>query len=211
MKESFLKHNIGFDEYITGNRFIDICEDSEAVFCKTDFIRNYTNSECRVFVTHNSDYHIDDTVVTYGPKNQHWFMQNKDVPGDNLISIPIGLENMQLRTQEKAQKGLFSSQIDGALEKALLIDKLASYEMPKTHLAYMNFNKQTHASRNATWNSLCEKEWITKADRVPMQQFYFDVASHKFIISPRGNGVDCHRTWEALYCAQFRLFSAARI
>ena len=26
-----------------------------------------------------------------------------------------------------------------------------------------------------------------------------DLASHKFVFSPRGNGVDCHRTWEALY------------
>ena len=32
-----------------------------------------------------------------------------------------------------------------------------------------------------------------------MEKFYFDIASHKFVISPRGNGVDCHRTWEALY------------
>ena len=32
-----------------------------------------------------------------------------------------------------------------------------------------------------------------------MEKFYFDIAQHKFVFSPRGNGVDCHRTWEALY------------
>ena len=36
--EKFLEHQIGFDEYITGNRFIDICEESGATFCKTDYL-----------------------------------------------------------------------------------------------------------------------------------------------------------------------------
>lgn len=32
--ENFTEHKIGFDEYITGNRFIDICDDTDAVFVK---------------------------------------------------------------------------------------------------------------------------------------------------------------------------------
>ena len=199
MKESFLRHTIGFDEYITGNRFIDICEASDAIFCKTDFLGSFTNLQCKVFLTHNSDYHINESVFEQGPTTQYWLMQNKDIEQDSLISLPIGLENMRLRTHGKAQNGLFSSQIPGAMEKALLIDKLATHDIPKTQLVYMNFNTQTHSSRPAIWDTLCNKEWVTKTQKIPMQQFYFDIASHKFIISPRGNGVDCHRTWEALY------------
>ena len=26
-----------------------------------------------------------------------------------------------------------------------------------------------------------------------------ELASYKFAISPEGNGIDCHRTWECLY------------
>ncbi len=30
-------------------------------------------------------------------------------------------------------------------------------------------------------------------------QFYRQISQHRFTISPQGNGVDCFRTWEALY------------
>ena len=31
------------------------------------------------------------------------------------------------------------------------------------------------------------------------QEYYWDLANHKFAISPPGNAVDCHRVWECLY------------
>jgi len=44
------------------------------------------------------------------------------------------------------------------------------------------------------------KSWVNASAHTPIiQKFYYDLASHKFAISPRGNGIDCHRTWEALY------------
>lgn len=30
-------------------------------------------------------------------------------------------------------------------------------------------------------------------------RYYSAIASHRFVLSPEGNGVDCYRTWEALY------------
>jgi hypothetical protein len=30
-------------------------------------------------------------------------------------------------------------------------------------------------------------------------RYYSRIASHRFVLSPEGNGVDCYRTWEALY------------
>ena len=200
MKEDFLRHTIGLNEYITGNRFIDICEQSiGATFCKTDFLGSFTDLSFKVFITHNSDYHIDENVFKHGPQHNYWLMQNKDIEGSNLISIPIGLENMRLRKEGQAQNGLFSSQITGAMEKAILIDKIASHDIPKQKLVYMNFNVQTYPTRQQIWNLFEEKEWVTKTKDLSTQQLYHDIAAHKFIISPRGNGTDCHRTWEALY------------
>jgi len=43
------------------------------------------------------------------------------------------------------------------------------------------------------------ENWVTNKQNVPWKKYYDGIASHKFVISPRGNGVDCHRTWEALY------------
>ena len=63
----------------------------------------------------------------------------------------------------------------------------------------MNFNTSTHYSRQSVWQAFEDKNWVKKTSNLQLQKFYFDLAAHKFVISPRGNGVDCHRTWEALY------------
>jgi hypothetical protein len=33
---------------------------------------------------------------------------------------------------------------------------------------------------------------------IPMRQYYYTLPSYKFFISPEGNGIDCHRHYEAL-------------
>jgi len=198
--EKFAEHTIGFDEYITGNRFIDICEDSEATFCKTDYIGNFRNSSHKVFLTHNSDYHITEQVFDYGPVCDVWLAQNKDFNHPKIESLPIGIENMKLRTHDAARGGQFSSEIDGAFEKAKLIDQYASFGIPKSDLVYMNFNISTYPQeRQPVWDMFVDHAWTTSTQNLSLQKFYFDLAGHKFVISPRGNGVDCHRTWEALY------------
>ena len=63
----------------------------------------------------------------------------------------------------------------------------------------MNFNRKTHHSREYVWQLFESKNWVNNTSNLQLQKFYFDLAEHKFVISPRGNGVDCHRTWEALY------------
>ena len=198
--EKFLEHSIGFDEYITGNRFIDICQENSISFCKTDFLHTLSNTNQNVLVTHNSDYHICKNRFNIGPKHTKWFCQNKDYDVDSLIPIPIGLQNMKLRLGEAASGGKYSSEIRGAHANSLLLDKVNNFEIEKEKLVYMNFSINTYPfERQAVWNYFKNESWITKTKNISIEQYYFDLAEHKFIISPRGNGVDCHRTWEALY------------
>jgi hypothetical protein len=35
--------------------------------------------------------------------------------------------------------------------------------------------------------------------KLPFNQYLEEVAKSYFVISPNGNGVDCHKTWESLY------------
>lgn len=199
--EKFLEHQIGFDEYITGNRFIDICEESGATFCKTDYLPSFRDEEIKLFVTHNSDFHIDENMIAkWSPKTTCWLAQNKDYDTPELHGIPIGLENMVRRKTKTAQYGTYSSEVPGALQKAQLIDRINSLNIPKNGDVYMNFNISTCPNeRQAVWNKFANESWVTSTQGLPMSQFYFDLAAHKFAISPRGNGVDCHRTWESLY------------
>ena len=201
MMENFLNHNIGFTEYITGNRFIDICDITGATFCKTDYIREICDENIKVLVTHNSDYHIDERVYGAKPKTvKKWFAQNKDLNNDGVIPIPIGLENMSLRVSLNSQAGRFSSEVKNALKKAQIISSLFQQDVKKTKLAYLNFNCRTYPKeRNYVKEMFSNNPKVSCASGLSLEQYYKDVASHKFVISPRGNGVDCHRTWEALY------------
>ena len=46
-----------------------------------------------------------------------------------------------------------------------------------------------------------EKPWVTHKGHnwLACEEYYNDIAEHLFIFSPPGNGLDCVRTWEALY------------
>ncbi len=196
----FFEHTISLSEFITGNSFIDIADECDAIFCKTDYVLNYASYKTNVFITHNSDYHITDQVVNSGPKFNYWFAQNKDTNNDKVISIPIGLENTKIRNSLKSNNSLYSSEVKGALQKSLLIDKINSYEIEKSKLVYLNFNPNTFPTeRNYVLNKFKDLKWVTNTKNLSIENLYFDIAQHKFVFSPRGNGVDCHRTWEALY------------
>ena len=90
---------------------------------------------------------------------------------------------------------------------------LALIGTKRSKLAYCNFSLgnvgQPHytAKRNKVYNELKKHSWITFENMgnthgnysLCFTTYYRHVAGHMFTVSPEGNGVDCHRTWEALY------------
>ena len=84
---------------------------------------------------------------------------------------------------------------------------------PKTDLAYANFSlghpdhPEYTARRKRVYETIRPMDWITFENvgnqfgdwQLTWLEFYRRVGQHRFTISPQGNGVDCHRTWEALY------------
>jgi len=201
--ENFLEHNIDIHEYITGNRFIDICETLQITFCKTDYLSDYTNTEQSIFVTHNSDYHIERNRYSIKPRKiKKWFALNKDYDDNNIISIPIGVESMNFRINPTSHMGKYSSRGNGkdSFGKAIYLDKLAKQKIKHDKLIYLNMNPDTfRLERQHVLDLFGEDPRVTNRKNLIWKEYYEDLASHKFVISPRGNGVDCHRTWEALY------------
>ncbi len=108
-----------------------------------------------------------------------WFTQNLDRPqNERLIAIPIGLSNS------------FSTR--GTLET---LEK-----KEKTILCYVNFNVATNVEkRKPCMDYFLRKPWAQWAKTKPFQNYLEDLSQSVFTISPPGNGLDCHRTWEALY------------
>jgi hypothetical protein len=90
---------------------------------------------------------------------------------------------------------------------------LARAGRPKADLAYCNFalgapgmTRYTER-REAVYRTLKDRDWITFENMgnrhgvydISSFQFHQCLDRHRFTISPEGNGIDCYRTWEALY------------
>jgi hypothetical protein len=140
-------------------------------------------------VTHNSDFPINQEVFNQKPSNIiSWFSQNVEYLNPILKSIPIGLEN-----------SIWFTDIN---KKGKILDKINENKNIKNYL-YINHNIRTFPQdRNEPYQIFKNKEWVTMVNGFNGQNFnqYLDsIYNHKFVLAPRGNGIDTHRLWECLY------------
>ena len=136
-----------------------------------------------IFISHNSDISFDNKYVSFlnSEKVIKWFSQNVVADHNKLYSLPIGLGNQQYPHGN------------------LKLLKNINCNIPKDVLVFKNFNVTT----NERDRHLCDR--ITTHNGIQMfsnqnQKEYFEhIARSIFVISPPGNGPDCHRVWECLY------------
>ena len=196
--------------YITGDGFRSCCDhifdeenipfspqsvkNGDKVFVKTDLLAQFfQNAHPKiqanyVLITHNSDHPIPGPFARYldDEKILAWFGQNaEEVVHPKLHPIPIGLEN---RYNKNGNPDIVRQ----------CMENFKNSE--KKTLVYMNFAIQTSPTERTTVYRIFEaKPYCKAAPPKPYVQYLQDLAETKFTLSPRGNGLDCHRTWESLY------------
>lgn len=118
----------------------------------------------------------------------YWFGTNVMVQDPKIEGIPIGLP------QITAARGIGNKS---------LIQSYRLNKPDKKGLAYMSHVITTNVSeRYAIYNIFRQKPWVTQEggyERVSYEHYIESVVSHYYMFSPPGAGIDCHRTWEALY------------
>ena len=94
-----------------------------------------------------------------------------------------------------------------------LSHRALSTATPTDHLVLINFSPDTDGTglRKRIWNEYCETKDSTQQKFISclkkpegvqisnLPKIYNASREYPFWLSPRGNGIDCHRTWEALY------------
>jgi len=170
----------------------------DVVFIKTEFLDRFIGEflpkipEPFILITHNSDCDIPGkwSFLLDEPKLLAWFGQNvMDASHPKLHPLPIGITN---RYNFNGEASVYFS----ALKKAQMRQK-----HPKQVLAYWNMNIGTHPQeRKESYEHFSNmKACLTLHHLVPFKNYVRNLLKSHFIVSPRGNGLDCHRTWEALY------------
>jgi hypothetical protein len=145
-----------------------------------------------ILVINQSDYKFDSRYIKifdYIPKLKLIYTQNIDIIHNKIIPIPIGLSNSDTPFKYAGDFKLINS----------IIEKVTNNIIIKDKLIYFYFNIETsYFKRIECYNKIIKKE-IPFLERINFPQYYNQLASYKFAISPEGNGIDCHRFWEALY------------
>ena len=70
----------------------------------------------------------------------------------------------------------------------------------KKILCLSNFSKKTHPLRRRFYKKIKHKKWITKQmKKINIEHFYKQLNQCKFVICPRGNGLETYRFYDTLY------------
>jgi hypothetical protein len=136
-------------------------------------------------VLHCNDSPVEKEDLRYFniPNCKKIYAQNVLVKDDRVIPLPIGLGNS---CWPYGDLGTFES-----------------IEIPctKTKEIFFNFTVEGGCRdvKRPDCFKRCKELGLVWSELTNQLEYLNKLKDHKFIISPEGNGVDCHRTWEALY------------
>lgn len=171
-----------------------------------------------ILVTNNSDWTIPDDVsqefdiLMDNPYLVRWFSQNCVTYNPKLVRIPIGLDYHTLTPTRKQhftwslpEKHSWGIKQEPLLQEEFLI-QLKNYSLPfweREIKAYANF----HFLMTTRYGKV---DRVDALNTVPKHLVFYEpvkcyrdicwrnMVKYAFVLSPHGNGLDCHRTWEAL-------------
>lgn len=178
--------SIEYEDFIWGDKFSNLngCFfskiDDVVILLKKDFLNK--------IVTHNGDISVDESYLKFKNKFNYWFGQNIKVVDEKFIPIPIGLEN---------------DYVANSILKKNMLNDLSKICVSTKKLLYINHNIGTNPKeRQLPYNIFSSNNSITVEHCSGFDSqlnFYKKIMEHDFVLSPPGNGLDCHRTWEILY------------
>lgn len=176
------------------------------IFVKTDllpvfFEKIHPDIACPyVLFTHNSDLPIPGNYghMLDDEKILAWFGINvENFSHPKLHPVPIGLANRRW--------------LHGDIRKFIQVH----YEFcgkEKKYLLYMNFIARTNNSiRAPIYEQFISEPYCFFASGRNLREYLVDLSRSLFVLSPRGNGLDCHRTWEALYMGAFPIVQSSSL
>jgi hypothetical protein len=139
-----------------------------------------------VLISHNSDHGVDARFLRAldDPRIIHWFAQNALLHHPKLTPLPIGIANGQWAHGDVSA----------------LVTAAAQAPAERRDVIYVNFEVRTNpAVRAPLMQRLASLPGTWRAPPLPFAAYLAAMAGCRWVVSPPGNGVDCHRTWEALY------------
>lgn len=153
----------------------------DVVFLKAKYLKTFCKymhpaiQNPYILITGNGDEEVPGEYASLldDDKIIAWFGMNATLAHPKLIPIPIG----------------------GGIP---CISALESKPLEKERLLYLNFEEQNHPERVWVKKYFSEVPFCKVDEKKPFLDYLKEVSRSKYHISPRGNGIDCHRVWETI-------------
>lgn len=142
--------------------------------------------ECGTVICHNADIPpTRDTRSKLTNLGCRLFGTNVERVTDVIEPIPIGIENLHHCR-------------NGSLHHYNPVN-IATYSKVKTRDVLVSFQVGTNSVVRGRFADSCKRYGLINQTGMSLACFRQSLAESYFVISPPGNGIDCHRTWEAMY------------
>ena len=158
------------------------------IFIKTDYVDSFFQTikleKEVIIITHNSDIGVSESFLKYLNLEMvlKWYAQNICINHEKLHSIPIGIANLEWP--------------HGNTE---ILQSIIDKNHAKSNLIYCNFNLNTNFLERSKCLKYIENFGLKLSPTIDFESYLTDLSKSYFVVSPNGNGIDCHKTWEALY------------
>jgi hypothetical protein len=198
---SSIQKLIGYNfSLITEKSIVYICTSAINEFIK--ILPTIKNKFILVTGDADEDPNIYDTSFIDNPLIIHWFAQNSTKIHQKITIIPIGLDYHTLANCQKNHS--WGPQMSCLMQEELLLN-IKSNSKPffeRLILGYANFQfslngrycyDRVDAIKNINKNLIYYEQ-----NKLNREESWKKQSEYAFVVSPHGNGLDCHRTWEAL-------------
>lgn len=181
-----------------------VCNDAIPYFSKIinkiphKFILVSGDSDCTV--PHDLFKPNDFIKFIHHEKIIHWYSQNCILTHPKLSKIPIGLDYHTMNEKDTD----WGKKISPGDQENMLnqIKHHAKNFWEREIKCYSNFHFCIHTKfgndRKNAIEHIDKKLVFYENTKINREQTWKNQINYAFVISPHGNGLDCHRTWEAL-------------
>ncbi len=183
--------NIADDFLDESKSFIDLSLKPKIIFLYTDWLPLFKQKVLPKIdyqfklITHNSDLPVKQSHLDILDDKRllKWYGMNCHIKHPKLQPIPIGIAN------EKWPHG----------NKKVLMEVINT-PVEKIDRVYCNFKPETTSVRRDIIPELLKHDFIDfKEPNLSFKDYLLQLKSYKWVISPPGNSIDCHRIWESIY------------
>ena len=205
-------------KFISGHEFYKLCkwsvcprypikfdhnliQQNDFIFLNLDYFGQFiqmlkTNPPANKFIliTHNSDQKFSKQHLnTIKPYISHMYAINCDFQDLLVTAIPLGFVDSKHKPHNK-------------------FEEISNKQLEKTIKCYMNFAINTNTvKRQECWNTFEAQDWVINELNISPEDFYTQVARSKYILSPEGTGIDCHRIYESIYLRSIPILKTSEL